>query len=148
MANLMEKGVLSVRKRTITHITKNIFWYIIYLLPIFVWLMFVWAFAFMNYESFSNIDLESFPSLHGILISHFGVLANSIIYQSLLSIFDIAGILPMFDFLGNPIADGILLYFSYFVGVYFIHLCVDFLLFIPKLCHKWMNSFTSTEDVE
>lgn len=137
-----------MRKRTVTHISKNIFWYLLYLLPIFVWLMFIWAFAFVNVDSFLNMDWEMFPSLHGLLLSHFGVSTDSVIYQSLLSIFDTAGILPMFDFLGSSIADGILLYFTYFVGVYLIHLMIDFLLFIPKLAHKWLNGFTDTGDCE
>lgn len=41
---------------------------------------------------------------------------------------------------------GVLLYLMYVVYVYIFRVLVEFLIFIPKLCIKWMNHFTKTEE--
>lgn len=152
MANLMEKGVLSVRKRTVTHITKNIFWYIIYLLPLLLFIGYIFS-CYSNEGFFSwYSEVDGAPYNVDFLVGYFNrfmnafVMSSNPIYNVFTDLFGRGGMLPIFN--SVTVGEGIILYFTYFVGVYLIHLCVDFLLFIPKLCHKWMNSFTSTEDVE
>ena len=141
-----------MRKRTVTHITKNIFWYIIYLLPLLFFIVQIFS-CYSNegfFPWFMEVDGDS--SNVDLLVDYFNefmmgfVVHNNPISNVFMDIFSFGGLLPIFN--NGATGDGLILYFSYFVGVYLIHLCVDFLLFIPKLCHKWMNSFTSTEDVE
>ena len=66
-------------------------------------------------------------------------LDTSLVYTSLANIFGSSGVMPIFT---NP---DILLFFSYFIYVNIIHLFVDFLLFIPRLASKWLDSFGGDE---
>ncbi|MBQ4541306.1 MAG: hypothetical protein IJA23_00480, partial [Clostridia bacterium] len=66
-----------------------------------------------------------------------GVLTDNIVLTTLTSLFGFGGVLPLF------LTNDILIYFTYFISVYIIHLCVDFVLFIPRLSHKWLKEFTS-----
>ncbi len=122
-----------MRKRTINCIVKKVFWYLIYLLPLLTFVLFGMNFA--KSGQYSDVTLIAH------LDSLYGISSDSIICETLRSLFGVDGILPFF------IDDNIIIYFSYFVGVYLLHLCIDFILFIPKLCHKWMDKFTDTEDV-
>jgi hypothetical protein len=96
-------------------------WYILYLLPIILW-------AFVSFRSGEMTTLSNAMSSLGLEI-----LGTNQIYTSLASIFAIDGILPLFTNLD------IILYMSYFISVFLIHLFVDFILFIPRLAHKWLN---------
>lgn len=114
-----------MRKKTINHLFDNAMWYIVYLLPLIL-------FIGVSVRTGVFSSLADAFSLVGL-----NVLQDSLIYTTLSSIFGVGGILPLFA------STDILLYFTYFVSVYLIHLCVDFLLFIPRLSHKWLKSFTS-----
>lgn len=61
---------------------------------------------------------------------------DNIIVNSLADIFGTGGIMPMFD------NDTPFIIFAWFIGVYLLHLLVDFLLFIPRIAHKWMKDCT------
>lgn len=114
-----------MRKKTINHLFDNGMWYIIYLLPL---LLFVGV----------SVRLGQFTTLQACFESvGLNVINNSIIFDTLSSLFGVNGLVPLFQ------NTDILIYFTYFVSVYLIHLCVDFLLFIPRLSHKWLKSFTS-----
>ena len=64
---------------------------------------------------------------------------DNVIFTTLAGIFTLGGVLPL-------LANGsVLYYFTYFVFVMLIHLAVDFLVFIPRLCHKWMGDLTNDE---
>lgn len=110
-----------MRERTQKNLFDNIFWYLIYLLPLIIWV--VVSFRTGNIVSLSNA-LETM----GLKI-----LDNNQIIANLTEIFGSSGIFPMF-----ATAD-VLLYMTYFISVYLIHLFVDFLLFIPRIAHKWLN---------
>lgn len=103
----------------------NVMWYLIYLMPLFLWLG-----VSIRVGQFSTL-LDTFNMI-GL-----NVLPDNIVLATFGQIFDLNGILPLF-----ATAD-ILVYLTYFVSVYLIHLAVDFLLFIPRLSHKWLKSFTS-----
>ena len=70
-----------------------------------------------------------------------GLVDSGLIYKSLFDLFGTGGILPLFSAENNAI----LVFLSYFVSVEIVHLAVDFLLFIPRLAHKYMNTFTQNE---
>lgn len=116
-----------MRKRNITCLFDNIFWYLIYSLPLWVYLI---SFAV--------------PSVSRVLpdiLSTFGLgSSGSITYTTLADIFGAAGVLPLFD---NSLTIQL---FSWFINCMIIHIAVDFLLFIPRLCHKFMAFLTQDKD--
>lgn len=122
-----------MRKKTVTHSVKTIFWWILYLLPIICYLLLVWGFA-------RNGD---FYDTFGTFISESAFGSKTFINTALYDLFGTEGILPFF----SP-DSGIISFLSYFIGMNLVHLAVDFILFIPRLCHKFMNKFTRSEDCE
>lgn len=115
-----------MRKRTITNIADTIFWYSLYFLPVLVYVL-----SIISPNGITGATLD-----FAVFIENYPVFTNyNIIYTTLVEIFGVNGVMPL---LGNSV----LLVFSWFVSVYIIHLAVDFLLFIPKLCHKFMNDYT------
>ena len=109
-----------MRKRTITKLFDTGMWYILYMLPILLMLLY--------WFKTGSISLVNTMSDAGL-----GIVTNNPIYDSLNSIFGVGGTFPLF---AN--AD-VICYMTYFISVFIIHLAVDFLLFIPRLCHRWMR---------
>lgn len=122
-----------MRKRTMSAIADHLYWLLVALLPLFCYLI-----QFLSYELTSITD--SLPTFLSYMQS-FGISTDSVIYSVLDDLFGANGILPMFSAGSNAV----LLYLSYFVMVQIIHLAVDFLVFIPRLSHKWMEKLTCTE---
>lgn len=110
-----------MREKTQKNLFDNLMWYILYLMPLILW-------ALISYSSATYVTLSQSMTSLGLEI-----LTTNQIYTSLMSIFSIDGILPLFT---NP---DIILYMSYFISVFLIHLFVDFILFIPRIAHKWLN---------
>lgn len=110
-----------MRKKTISKLFDDFMWYLIYLLPIFVMLIFTFKTGQISLsQSLVNCGL--------------GVLTDNPILSNLSQIFGVGGVLPFFE------SSDILIYLSYFISVFVVHLAVDFVLFIPRLCHKWLES--------
>ena len=65
----------------------------------------------------------------------FGFATDNIVVNSLEEIFGANGVMPIFS------TDTPFIIFAWFICVFLIHLVVDFLLFLPRLAHKWMNEF-------
>lgn len=109
-----------MRKKTIYRVADTIFWYLLYFLPILCY--------------FILLAIGQVSTL-GQVFSVLGlnVVTDGTIYTSLNSIFGTGGILPLFT------ETGLLQFFTYFISVYIAHLFVDFLLFIPRIAHKWMS---------
>lgn len=122
-----------MRKRTMSAIADHFYWLLVSLLPLLCYLI-----QFLSYELTTVTD--SLPTFLTYMQS-FGISTDSIIYSVLGDLFGAGGILPMFSAGSNAV----LLYLSYFVMVQIIHLAVDFLVFIPRLSHKWMEKLTCTE---
>lgn len=132
-----------MRKKTVNHLADTIFWYLLYFLPIMISILS--SITSLSAEGFWSFWLEEqdytslpFSSVIIHVINGAGMFAQGPVYDTLVAIFD--GVDGIFPVLG---ADGFLIqYMNYFVTVYLMHLMVDFILFIPRLCHKWMKSFT------
>lgn len=122
-----------MRKRTIINIADQLFWFIIACLPLLVYLV-----QHLAYELTSASD--TLPTFLAFM-QGFGISEQSIVYTVLAQIFGFDGILPFFTEDNNTV----LLFLSYFVTVEIVHLAVDFLLFIPRLCHKWMEALTQNK---
>ncbi len=123
-----------MRKRTILNLADQIFWLLIALLPLVLYCV-----QFFAYELTSSSDsLTAFlPFMESL-----GLSETSIVYTSLVDLFGANGILPLFAQGSNAVV----LFLSYFVTVQIVHLAVDFILFIPRLSHKWLEKLTCTEN--
>ena len=122
-----------MRKRTIANLVDSVFWFLVSILPLALYLI-----TCLSYKLQSATD-----SLTAFLpfMKNLGLMDSGIIYNSLSDLFGSSGILPLFSADNNAI----LLFLSYFVSVQIVHLAVDFLLFIPRIGHKYMNNFTQNE---
>lgn len=109
-----------MRKKTISRLADTISWYLLYFLPVIGYLIIL---ATGNVPTFSQV----FSTL-GL-----DVVTTGTIYTSLDSIFGTTGIMPLFT------DSSMLQFFTYFISVFIAHLFVDFILFIPRLAHKWMS---------
>ncbi len=112
-----------------SNIADHVFWLLVALLPLVLYVV-----QFFAYELTSVTTFASFDSF----MTTFGVSPDSVVYTSLVGLFGAEGTLPLFS--GTTSAP--ILFLSYFVSVEIIHLAVDFLLFIPRLSHKYMEKFT------
>lgn len=109
-----------MRKKSINLLFENIFWYLIYLLPLFSMLILL--------VKTGSASMSGAMNMIG-----FDILQTSDIYVALDSIFGASGVVPVFA------SSGALLFASYYVIAFLLHLAVDFLLFIPKIANKWLN---------
>lgn len=135
-----------MRKRTVKNLFDNIMWYTIYLLPILVGIISAISLCGGDWYAVWNEvdgDTANSPGM-GMFIQGVRCVCEEFqfapIFSSLVDCFDIIGDtwIP-FDL------SFLTYYFAYFISVYIAHLFVDFVLFIPRLCHKWMNAFTNAE---
>lgn len=115
-----------MRKKTFNHSVDTIFWYLLYLMPL--------IFMAINFIHNQVVSFDTFFNVLGITID-----TNNIVYTSLINLFGIGGILPLFT------DNGIFIYLTYFIFVFIMHLAVDFILFVPRLAHKFLNIFTHKE---
>lgn len=122
-----------MRKKTVNHLADTIFWYLIYFMPIILYLCFLIGGNFVG-NQLNDLSLATFFNNLGL-----NFVTDNVILSALNSIFGINGVLPIF----NELAP--LYIFSWFISAVIIHLFVDFLLFIPRLAHKWLNVFTQGE---
>ena len=122
-----------MRKRTIANLVDSFFWLLVAILPIVLYLITCFSYKLTNATDSVVAFLPFMKSL--------GLVDSGLIYKSLSDLFGTAGILPLFSAENNAI----LVFLSYFVSVEIVHLAVDFLLFIPRLGHKYMNTFTQNE---
>ena len=118
-----------MRKRTMTNLADHVFWLLVALLPLVLYVVQFFAYELTTVTTFTPFDT---------FMTTFGVSTSSVVYTSLADLFGANGTLPLFS--GSSSAP--ILFLSYFVAVEIIHLAVDFLLFIPRLCHKYMEKFT------
>lgn len=108
--------------KAIYPLADSLFWMLIMLVPLIAFIVFKQDFS-------ANLQM-------------FGINDSNIIYNTLDDLFGSSGIFPLFS-ANSPY----LLYFTYLIVIELMHLFVDFLVFIPRLAHKWFDSFTRTEDV-
>lgn len=126
-----------MRKKTVKFTADTIFWYLVYLLPVITYILYVFGTTKAGVLPNAIISFGNWLGRCGL-----NVWSGNIVSTSLNSIFGSGGIMPFISELG--IFD----FFAYFVLVYLCHILVDFILFIPRLCHKWMNKFTGGEECE
>lgn len=129
-----------MRKRNIKTVADTIFWYALYFLPIIVCLVTLCNRSDVFWQN--NVDYVDFGAWFEYFIEMFmpfGV--NNPVYMALVDVFGQNGVIPVF----GEGSMSILLFFTWFVNVYLAHLMVDFILFIPRIAHKWMKNCTEQE---
>ena len=116
-----------MRKRTINHLIDTIFWYLLYFFPVFVYLLYVLRRGTLVAVTtvFDSLGIKFFT--------------NNVILSVLTDLFGPNGILPLFA------GETALYFFAWFACVMLVHLAIDFIIFIPRLAHKWLNVFTTRE---
>ena len=121
-----------MRKKTVSHIADTIFWYVLYFLPIVSYLICILSHKQIDgfYLNFEQYLFSSNPLFSSTM--------SSPIFVALDSVFGDSGVLPLF----NGMSNSILLVLTWFCNVYIVHLCIDFVLFIPRYCHKLMRDYT------
>ena len=113
------KGV-PMRKKTIKCLSDEMFWFLIYALPLLV-------LAFMSFKFGAMTSISDVMSNIGL-----DVISNNFVFTSLSEIFGSSGIVPMFS------AD-IIHFMSYLVCVWILHIAVDVLLWLPRWFHSIMK---------
>ncbi len=113
-----------MRKRTIAHIADTLFWYLLYALPLLMYLINAVRHDTVPFVTFMTDNL-------GFMFS-----ATNPFLTALNEIFGSAGILPLFT------SDAALYLACWFISMLIVHLLVDFVVFIPRLAHKWLNKAT------
>lgn len=116
-----------MRKRNISYLLDNAMWYLLYLLPV---IMLV-ALTIVLKQSVTFAEVFSLVGLN--------ITTDSIVYTTLVSILGAGGVLPFFA------STDLIIYCTYFINVLILHLLVDFVLFIPRLAHKWMSKLGGDE---
>lgn len=106
----------------------KVFWLLILLFPIVSWCLYL--FSFNGYGDATS-SLVSFWTWLNNQILGSGV-SNNVIYVTLNNIFGPSGIFPSFG-------PALLLFMTYAINVEIIHVCIDVVIFIPRLAHKWIS---------
>lgn len=123
-----------MRKRNMSYLIDKLLWLFVLLLPVFAYFLMPLGYQLTD----SSAALPTFADY----ISQFGISSDNVVYTAIVGMFGSTnGIIHMFDE-----DSSLLLFFTYFVTVELVHLVVDFIVFIPRLAHKWMSVFTREGD--
>ena len=124
------------KKKILLTLIDKVFWLLIMLIPVIAYLVMPLGFS-IGGGSEGVTDLPTFAEA----LTQFGLNENNVIYGALNDLFGASGLLPMF---ANNSA--LLLYFTYLVIVELVHLFIDFIVFIPRLAHKFLNVLCQSEE--
>lgn len=131
-----------MRKRTMLILVDRLFWAIIWLIPIVAYLLSPIGYSIGGGTALTGLSggaiiMPDFASY----MAQFGVRTDNVIYQALNGLFGTDGVIHLFNS-----DSSIMMYFTYFVCVELLHLFVDFIIFVPRLTHKWLNILTREGD--
>lgn len=108
------------KRDLVGHICDNTMWYLIYLLPLILMIV-LWCRG-------SYVPLADMFSMCGL-----SIVSDNVVLTTLTGVLGVGGVFPIF-------ADtGFLVYASYFILVFLVHITVDIILYIFRLIHHWIN---------
>ncbi len=116
-----------MRKKSIKCLFDNFMWYLVYTLPLLLLLIY--------WFKTGDVSLSNAMTSAGL-----GIFSENPIYTCLTGLFGADGTMPLFT------SPDLLVYCSYFVSTFVVHLAVDFVLFIPRICHNWMTGIGGGKD--
>lgn len=117
-----------MRKKTVKTIADTAFWYLLYFLPVLAFLLYIMA---MPSLGTNLVGFGDFLTALG-----FEFLTDNVIISTLADLFGASGIFPVFA------NNDVFIMFAWYVSVYLCHLCVDLLLCLPRIAHKWLNKLS------
>lgn len=112
-----------MRTKTLENIIDRGFWALVLLMPILAYLI-------INHHGSTDFIT---------VLSQFNVNDTNIIYTGLNTIFGSNGYIP---FLDTTSTNVVLLYMSYFVMLELVHIFVDVILFVPKICVNILDKYS------
>lgn len=135
-----------MRKRTINYCFDKILWGIIMLLPIILYLVFI-IFYLNGQRDLTSLPAVNDLSFYRVMSYVFGwfyefIPEDNIFYSVFHNIF-----LDNFDFLfdSSRTFSFILWYAVYLIMIEFLHILVDVLLLLPRICRKFLDKFKSED---
>lgn len=116
-----------MRKKTISYLADTWFWYLLYLFPVVAYLFYFFA------DGYTTTTFVTF------MTNNLGFVFDStnVVFTTVQSLFGSDGVLPLW----SADSTAITIMVTWFVTVFLVHLAVDFILFIPRLAHKYLNYF-------
>lgn len=117
---------------------NSIFWSVIYTLPLIV-LFLTFIGYLLVYKETGSITFDSilFDSALVHVTNTFNGFTWDIVVDTLSGVFELIG----FNVTGN-IASFVIILFTWFVQFAFIHIIIDFLVFIPRLFHNFLERWS------
>lgn len=112
-------------KKKINYLYDILYYALFSLIPIIAYIV--------HQHHFADATLMSF-------FQEFGILNTNVIFTALVDMFGTNGYLPLLD------STSVVFYmFTYMAIVVIVHLVIDFIIFIPRLAHKYLNYFYNKE---
>lgn len=112
-----------MRTRTIETIIDRGFWFLVLVLPVVAYC----------------IQLVHFQVDFASIMQQFYINDTNVIYTTLVAIFGTGGYLPFID---TSTTNVLLLYMCYFFCIELVHIIVDVLLFVPKICVNILDKYS------
>lgn len=107
-------------KDLVGHVCDNVMWYLIYLLPL-ICLLIIWCRG-------SYVPLSEMFSMLGLTIFN-----DNIVLTTLTDVLGVGGVFPIF------VDNSLLIYMSYFILVFVVHIMVDIVLYLLRVIHHTVN---------
>lgn len=109
-----------MRTKTIETLIDRLFWALVLILPMV-------AYVIINHHG--STDFIS-------VLNQFYINDTNVIYTALVEMFGTGGYLPFID---TTSTNPLILYMAYFFCVELVHIVVDVLLFVPRICVKMLD---------
>ena len=132
-----------MRKRNVKFIFDKILWGLIMLLPILLYMIYLCSHR-ISADSVTILSIEYF--LHDTLSFFTGVTMDDIVMSS-----NVGNVFYEFFesgiFLKMPLTASSFIswYLMYIICVELMHICVDVILLLPRICRNWLDKFKSEE---
>lgn len=124
-----------MRKQNIGFLFDKIFWYTLYMLPLFIYIIFT-----IQGLTAPHIDLST--EYNSLMFYRLGdcvsMVADDVIFNPIYTI-----LIRLFGVQSSSVIPfgsyDVVLYLVYFVSLICLHLFIDVVLFIPRWCHKMLR---------
>lgn len=122
-----------MKKRVAKYVFDRVYWHLLCLLPIIAYVISLLAFQLS--------EVQTLPTFMEFVDGQsIAIITDSFVYDTFMQLFGTNGILPLFDDY-SPV----LWYASYVVVITLVRMCVDFLIFLPDLVHKFKERLVRHE---
>lgn len=125
-----------MRKKTVNNIFDQFMWHFLYMLPFVLLLISIIAYgmskdgASFNFTEFYN----GLPAVFDSFFTNTLDMSGNVVYTTLSDLFGSAS--EVFPFFKSAFFPN---YFTYFIMLSIIHVVVDVLLFLPRICHNLLE---------